>query len=327
MPAMDSRFKVTKTSKFAVVDVLAGAAGKAAGGKVDVAAAAAARPKGTGRRDKLANIELAVRAQWQTEKTFEAERRVGPDGKPAPKFMVTFPYPYMNGRLHLGHAFSLTKAEFTAAFRRIKGDNVLFPFGFHCTGMPIQAAANKLKEEIATYGCPPVFPSEDDDDAAAAAKPAAGKASAEEAAAKKGKAKKGKIGTSTKKVYQWDTLIKMGLSPDELPAFAEPDTWLTHFPPLGKLDLEACVDRSEAAAPRRPRVARRASRLARGGVLYWPRRGWRGLGQRGERAANGGFGVWFGVAALLGRGRDRVPRLHHHQPYIGSGVRTSYVAL
>ena len=80
---------------------------------------------------------------------------VDASGAPRPKFMVTFPYPYMNGRLHLGHAFSLTKAEFTAAYRRLKGDNVLFPFGFHCTGMPIQAAANKLKEEMATYEPPP----------------------------------------------------------------------------------------------------------------------------------------------------------------------------
>ena len=28
------------------------------------------------------------------------------------KYMVTFPYPYMNGYLHLGHAFSMSKAEF-----------------------------------------------------------------------------------------------------------------------------------------------------------------------------------------------------------------------
>lgn len=63
------------------------------------------------------------------------------DGSPKPKFMVTFPYPYMNGRLHLGHAFSLTKAEFCANYKRLKGFNVLFPFGFHCTGMPIQVIA------------------------------------------------------------------------------------------------------------------------------------------------------------------------------------------
>lgn len=44
----------------------------------------------------------------------------------------------MNGVLHLGHAFSLSKLEFAAAYHRLRGDNVLFPQGFHCTGMPIK---------------------------------------------------------------------------------------------------------------------------------------------------------------------------------------------
>jgi leucyl-tRNA synthetase len=56
----------------------------------------------------------------------------------------------MNGRLHLGHAFTVTKAEFAARYQRLKGKNVLFPFAFHCTGMPIQAAANKLRREYET---------------------------------------------------------------------------------------------------------------------------------------------------------------------------------
>lgn len=29
-----------------------------------------------------------------------------------PKYMANFPYPYMNGVLHVGHAFSLSKASF-----------------------------------------------------------------------------------------------------------------------------------------------------------------------------------------------------------------------
>lgn len=43
----------------------------------------------------------------------------------------------------------LMQCEFVAQYQRLKGKNTLFPFGFHCTGMPIQAAANKLKAEIA----------------------------------------------------------------------------------------------------------------------------------------------------------------------------------
>ena len=34
-------------------------------------------------------------------------------GTPAEKFYGTFPYPYMNGLLHLGHAFSLSKVQYS----------------------------------------------------------------------------------------------------------------------------------------------------------------------------------------------------------------------
>ena len=52
--------------------------------------------------------------------------------------MVTFPYPYMNGQLHLGHTFTISKCEFSVGFQRLKGKKCLFPFGFHVTGMPIK---------------------------------------------------------------------------------------------------------------------------------------------------------------------------------------------
>ena len=104
-------------------------------------------------------------------------------GEPAPegKFFGNFPYPYMNGLLHLGHAFSLSKLEFAAAYHRLCGRRVLFPQGFHCTGMPIKACADKLDREISTYGCPPVFPSAEEDEASgggAAAAAADGEAAA-----------------------------------------------------------------------------------------------------------------------------------------------------
>lgn len=66
----------------------------------------------------------------------------------------------MNGLLHLGHAFSLSKLEFAAAYHRMCGKKVLFPQAFHCTGMPIKACADKLARELELYGNPPVFPEE-----------------------------------------------------------------------------------------------------------------------------------------------------------------------
>ena len=115
-------------------------------------------PQNTARRDRLVEIQNASQALWASSKAFEIDAPLdGSTGTPDEKFYGNFPYPYMNGLLHLGHAFSLSKLEFAAAFHRVCGKNVLFPQAFHCTGMPIKACADKLKREIETYGCPPVF--------------------------------------------------------------------------------------------------------------------------------------------------------------------------
>lgn len=132
----------------------------------------------------------------------------------------------MNGRLHLGHAFSLTKAEFAAGFKRLQGFNVLFPFGFHCTGMPIQAAANRLKGEIEQFGNPPVFPELVQE---------VRETSVEALVAKKGKAKKAKVAQKSGGSYQWESLEKMGV--DDIASFSEPEKWLNYFPPYGVSDL------------------------------------------------------------------------------------------
>ena len=196
---------------------------------------AKAAPKSFARRDHLREIEKKVQAKWHENKVYEVN--TDPTRE---KFMVTFPYPYMNGRLHLGHAFSMTKAEFTARFQRLQGKNVLFPFGFHCTGMPIQAAANKLKEEMALYGCPPVFPNEDA--VAESTEMKVDENSAEAAIAAKSKGKKVKLLvkglTGNKPMRQWDILTKM-VPLEEIPQFADPMKWLTYFPPLGLTDLQA----------------------------------------------------------------------------------------
>jgi leucyl-tRNA synthetase len=46
----------------------------------------------------------------------------------------------MNGRLHLGHAFTFSKVDFGTGFERMKGKRALLPQGFHVTGMPIKVS-------------------------------------------------------------------------------------------------------------------------------------------------------------------------------------------
>ena len=66
------------------------------------------------------------------------------------KYFSTFPYPYMNGRLHLGHAYTMMDPELKTRYKKARGYNVLFPFGFHGSGMPIYASTMKLKHELET---------------------------------------------------------------------------------------------------------------------------------------------------------------------------------
>lgn len=187
------------------------------------------------RRDRLLELQEKAQKLWTENKVFEANAPQGELGTPDEKFFGNFPYPYMNGLLHLGHAFSLSKLEFAAAYHRLSGKNVLFPQGFHCTGMPIKACADKLAREIQTYGCPPVFPEEDLEMKAPESEGEDLKIDPTKFVAKKSKAlaKKGR-GAS-----QWEILKMSGIPEDEIPRFSDPLHWLAYFPPLAMRDIAA----------------------------------------------------------------------------------------
>ena len=176
------------------------------------------------RRDHLKQIEMDVQKEWDKAKVFESNPI-----KDKPKFMCTFPYPYMNGYLHLGHAFTITKAEFRAGYERLKGKNVLFPFAFHCTGMPIAAAAKKINEEIKTYGNPPKFPKHDDLDSSEIEHH---KSSQHSHGHSKLQSKK------SKKKYQWEIMKEFDLTDKDIGKFKDPYEWLSYFPPIGKQHLK-----------------------------------------------------------------------------------------
>lgn len=80
--------------------------------------------------------------KWQDFHVFEAN--ANPEKQ---KFFLTFPYPYMNGYLHVGHFFTLMRVDAFSRYKRMRGFNVLFPQGWHCTGSPIENAAQRLREK------------------------------------------------------------------------------------------------------------------------------------------------------------------------------------
>ncbi len=85
------------------------------------------------------NIEDKWREIWEKNRVFESD----PDPKKDKK-LVTFPFPYMNGPLHIGHAFTSVRVDVYARYKRMQGYNVLFPWAWHWTGQPIVAAAERL---------------------------------------------------------------------------------------------------------------------------------------------------------------------------------------
>jgi len=87
----------------------------------------------------LRKIEEKWQKAWEKAKIFEAD----PDPK-RKKFFVTFPYPYINGPLHVGHAFTASRIDAYARFKRMQGYNVLFPWAWHWTGQPLIGASERV---------------------------------------------------------------------------------------------------------------------------------------------------------------------------------------
>jgi len=189
-------------------------------------------PANFARRDLLLRIQAESQSKWERSRIFEVD--APPEGEDAPKFFGNFPYPYMNGMLHLGHAFTLSKLEFITAFHRLLGKNSLFPQGFHCTGMPIKACADKLDRELSMYGFPPVLPADEPDveeEAPAEGEvkdPSKFKGKKSKAMAKKGLGK-----------TQYEILRESGIPEEEIPNFRDAAYWLRYFPPLAKDDITA----------------------------------------------------------------------------------------
>lgn len=99
-------------------------------------------------------IEQKWQNAWYSKKIYEAEK----DTKN--KFFIHFAYPGVSGYLHVGHMRGFTYCDIIARYKRMKGFNVLFPAGFHASGIPSIGFAKKVERNdpvtisaLKEYGC------------------------------------------------------------------------------------------------------------------------------------------------------------------------------
>ena len=149
-------------------------------------------------------------------------------------------YPYMNGTLHAGHSFTVSKIEFAAGVARMQGRRTLYPQGYHCTGMPIKACADKLVRELEMFGqrferCPETAVINGDEKELDAPAPTQEQTKVD---VTKFSAKKGKAAAKNVKLkYQFQIMLAVGIPLEEIHKFADSSYWLKYFPPLCKRDL------------------------------------------------------------------------------------------
>ncbi|MEM4259094.1 MAG: leucine--tRNA ligase [Candidatus Thermoplasmatota archaeon] len=61
------------------------------------------------------------------------------------KFFIHFAYPGVSGYLHVGHMRGFTYCDIIARYKKMTGHDILFPAGFHASGIPSIAFAKKVE--------------------------------------------------------------------------------------------------------------------------------------------------------------------------------------
>jgi leucyl-tRNA synthetase len=94
--------------------------------------------------------------RWLDAHIFEPEAEPGQK-----KFLIHFAYPGISGYLHVGHMRGFTYADIISRYKRMTGHLVLYPAGFHASGLPSVGLAKRVARKdpgtidyLKNNGCP-----------------------------------------------------------------------------------------------------------------------------------------------------------------------------
>ncbi len=79
------------------------------------------------------SIEQKWRDRWQEMGVYQYR-----DDEERPDYVIDTPPPYPTGNFHIGNSLGWCYMDFAARYHRLRGDDVLFPQGWDCHGLPTE---------------------------------------------------------------------------------------------------------------------------------------------------------------------------------------------
>lgn len=86
------------------------------------------------------SVEPHWREQWQEMDVYSY------DGDSDTEYVIDTPPPYPTGNLHIGNALGWCYMDFAARYHRLAGNDVLFPQGWDCHGLPTEVKVEEKQD-------------------------------------------------------------------------------------------------------------------------------------------------------------------------------------
>lgn len=83
-------------------------------------------------------LEASLFQKWQKEEIFKFK-----ESRYKPTFSIDTPPPYVNTPVHIGQAYTYVWMDIFARYKRMMGNNILFPIGLDKNGLPVEVQTEK----------------------------------------------------------------------------------------------------------------------------------------------------------------------------------------